>query len=244
MVLLHLIKVLGYMKSALSYCLLLPYIILMVPLRATYHLSRILLSPDLAKYASTKVLPSEASSGTSNISSGVYEDFEDYEYPPLPGERCIRLLRMHAPSKNRKQYIECELYTLPLDHPLIGYNALSYTWDGQKPDRYILCDGKRLPVTRNCESILRKLRPDVLGIVLWIDAICIDQKSLDEKANQVPLMSDIYRHATNVTIWFGVSPMADGLIFNYLWLLWCFLSFPESISFSLNKWLYKFMIGE
>lgn len=40
-------------------------------------------------------------------------------------------------------------------------------------------------------------------MVLWIDTICIDQQNADEKALQIPLMGEIYRRATEVTIWLG-----------------------------------------
>jgi Heterokaryon incompatibility protein (HET) len=38
---------------------------------------------------------------------------------------------------------------------------------------------------------------------LWIDALCIDQTNVDERAAQVLLMGDIYSSATRVIIWLG-----------------------------------------
>jgi hypothetical protein len=38
---------------------------------------------------------------------------------------------------------------------------------------------------------------------MWTDAICIDQTSVVDKNQQVPLMGDIYRKAHEVVIWLG-----------------------------------------
>jgi len=39
--------------------------------------------------------------------------------------------------------------------------------------------------------------------VLWIDALCVDQKDFEEKGHQVKLMGSIYTRAKNVIIWLG-----------------------------------------
>jgi hypothetical protein len=39
--------------------------------------------------------------------------------------------------------------------------------------------------------------------IVWIDAICINQKDLDERSQQVSLMRKIFSHASNVVIWLG-----------------------------------------
>lgn len=38
---------------------------------------------------------------------------------------------------------------------------------------------------------------------LWIDAICINQHDLAEKARQIPLMTRIYSTAARVLVWLG-----------------------------------------
>ncbi|OIW25760.1 hypothetical protein CONLIGDRAFT_561044, partial [Coniochaeta ligniaria NRRL 30616] len=46
--------------------------------------------------------------------------------------------------------------------------------------------------------------PDMFEItVFWIDAICIDQGNKDEKAQQIPLMGEIYSLAARVLGWLG-----------------------------------------
>ena len=38
---------------------------------------------------------------------------------------------------------------------------------------------------------------------MWIDALCINQDDLDERADQVCFMADIYETAWRVVIWLG-----------------------------------------
>ncbi|KAF9694941.1 hypothetical protein EKO04_006813 [Ascochyta lentis] len=40
-------------------------------------------------------------------------------------------------------------------------------------------------------------------VLLWVDALCINQKDDDERANQVKMMGQIYARAQNVKIWLG-----------------------------------------
>jgi hypothetical protein len=51
----------------------------------------------------------------------------------------------------------------------------------------------------------------------WIDAICIDQSSIDESNEQVPRMGEIYTSAARVWIWFGqpCDVFGDNLAFEW-----------------------------
>jgi hypothetical protein len=241
MILYRLFAVLKFPKTILSYTVFIPYLTFMIPYRAIYNLICILLTQCHLPQESNPPLKSPKKS---NAPNAAYSHFKDYTYTPLPAARCIRLLRLHAPSASKSQYIEADLLAVYLDHPLATYNAISYTWDNQTPDRYILCSGQRLRVTRNCESILLSLRPNRFGIMIWIDGICIDQNSLEEKATQVPLMSEIYGNAMKVVIWFGELTQELALMFNYLWLAWCCVCFPGWLGDRLKKRLYVFMMSK
>ncbi|KAK4118300.1 HET-domain-containing protein, partial [Parathielavia appendiculata] len=91
------------------------------------------------------------------------------------------------------------------------YVAMSYAW-GRPPQPMveILVNGNRMMVGKNLEAGFRRFRAmDYfrLGGKLWADAVCINQRDLAEKQEQVPLMASIYRHAGNVIVWLG--PEAD-----------------------------------
>lgn len=47
---------------------------------------------------------------------------------------------------------------------------------------------------------MRRKKEDIL---VWVDALCIDQQNKDERATQVRLMGQIYSGAVTVAIWIG-----------------------------------------
>jgi hypothetical protein len=82
--------------------------------------------------------------------------------------------------------------------------ALSYTWGNANDAREIIVNGCVVNVTKNLEAALRVLRcrnEYRAGVKLWVDALCINQEDLEERAAQVSQMSDIYSLAVNVNVW-------------------------------------------
>ena len=67
----------------------------------------------------------------------------------------------------------------------------------------ILCDGHDLDITLNLHDALQQLRENKLEGFIWVDAVCIDQTNLDERAKQVRIMRYIYGHAQILHIWLG-----------------------------------------
>ncbi|KAK3903216.1 heterokaryon incompatibility protein-domain-containing protein, partial [Staphylotrichum tortipilum] len=125
---------------------------------------------------------------------------ESHQYDRLEG-RCIRVIRVF-PALLSRSPLKFDLISTNIDDAP-PYVALSYTWDGQTPDRPVWCNGKRLLVTANAETAMRGLRRPRHDLYLWVDAVCINQASLDEKSEQVAMMADIYRSAQHVAIWLG-----------------------------------------
>lgn len=64
-------------------------------------------------------------------------------------------------------------------------------------------NGTEVLVTSNLETALLYLREERKTRNLWIDALCIDQNDLEEKQQQVQLMSKIYPEAESVLCWLG-----------------------------------------
>jgi hypothetical protein len=98
--------------------------------------------------------------------------------------------------------IKVELTEVSLTNPP-SYEALSYVWGSPTVNNPISCHGKDLLVTVNCIAALRRLRNKKKRRVLWIDAICIDQSSMNERNRQVKLMGDVYSKARRVILWLG-----------------------------------------
>jgi len=117
--------------------------------------------------------------------------------------REIRLVTIASPPSS-SECIECRLANFPLkDAP--QYTALSYVWGDIKETAPITLNDTEIQVTTNLLAALQRLRREHRGIYLWIDALCINQSSTEEKNHQVPLMRNIYQQATVVMMWLGME---------------------------------------
>lgn len=84
------------------------------------------------------------------------------------------------------------------------YHALSYCWgDPDLPRAKILLDGTEVEVTISLEQALRAFRHETIPMIVWADALCINQNDPEEKAEQIKLMRDIYTCASIVDIFLG-----------------------------------------
>jgi hypothetical protein len=141
--------------------------------------------------------PSESIAGHGPLPHQVF--ISDAVHPALTTPRSFRLIRLKGSVKKQ---LTCEIFETSLDKAP-PFEAVSYAWDAQTLDRSIKCNGQHTLVTQNCEAALRQLRFTMFPRVLWIDAICIDQTSLEERNQQVQLMGDIYERAKQVLVWIG-----------------------------------------
>ncbi|KAK3984330.1 heterokaryon incompatibility protein-domain-containing protein [Cladorrhinum sp. PSN332] len=129
--------------------------------------------------------------------------------PIAAARREIRVLTLHPGGWDSP--VQCDLSTLAFERGP-QYKALSYTW-GTDPLNFdvnvngikITVNGIPFRVRKNLYAILQRLRRDDAGskLVLWIDAICINQSDDDEKTSQVQLMALIYAHCREVLVWLG-----------------------------------------
>ena len=147
--------------------------------------------------------------------------------PLVPQRRQIRLCTLLPGSFG--DCLTCTLSTVSLnDRP--DYHTLSYVWGAPVFDKELVVHdtlsetairGKAsshnaggltaarslsvpvsiLMITTSLDTALRGLRKTDEPRVLWIDAICIDQKNVDERSSQVSMMGDIYREAKECHIW-------------------------------------------
>lgn len=87
------------------------------------------------------------------------------------------------------------------------YEALSYTWGEPRFEHrlYDISKGHEavMLITANLDAALRKLRYKLETRVIWVDAVCINQRDDEEKATQIPLMASIYHGARRVVAWLG-----------------------------------------
>jgi hypothetical protein len=116
------------------------------------------------------------------------------------------------PSQTKDALITCELNTHTLSQ-YHDYEALSYCWGDANHTRPIQCNGTTFSVTSNLEAALLRLRRSDAPRVLWVDAVCIDQSNLAERASQVGHMRTIYRNAARVLVWLGRQEERSELAF-------------------------------
>ncbi|KAM0803710.1 heterokaryon incompatibility protein-domain-containing protein [Usnea florida] len=91
------------------------------------------------------------------------------------------------------------------DDPPPVYRALSYVWGDPKLTAEISIEGTEGPTTigLNLSLAIRYVRQDGDDVVLWADALCINQNDVQERSDQVRKMGTVYEGATEVIGWLG-----------------------------------------
>lgn len=114
--------------------------------------------------------------------------------------RLVRIL------PERMSTVKCEIIHSTLENPP-GYMAISYAWGDTGDTQNVQVDGSSVSVTSSLFGALKALRRKSESVMVWADALCIDQQNRDERTQQVKLMTSIYTQADSVAVWLG--PEAD-----------------------------------
>lgn len=132
-------------------------------------------------------------------------DSDTYEYECLPVGDYIRRLILE-PGHDTDPLVGC-VDTIRLEHAdgLASYEAISYVWGSSDKDHLITINGKQLLITSNLAEVLRQVRLRDESRALWADSICINQKDLQEKGQQVGLMGQIYEKSSCTLICLGAK---------------------------------------
>src|SRR5947209_18101723 len=93
----------------------------------------------------------------------------------------IRLLLLRGGSGSDE--VDCDLLIVSLDDQ-IEYEALSYVWGDARDTKPIRLCGQPFHVTVNLEPALRNLRQTDRPCILWVDALCINQRNVFERNKQ------------------------------------------------------------
>jgi hypothetical protein len=129
-----------------------------------------------------------------------------YQYLPLnEAKQEIRLVTL-LPGEFQSD-IHVSLTTVrATKHDIPDFESLSYAWGSAEDPQTIfigVSGQETLSVTRNMREALPYLRDAKNPRVLWIDAICVNQKDLEERSSQVRRMAWIYSKAKRVIVWLG-----------------------------------------
>lgn len=96
--------------------------------------------------------------------------------------------------------IQCRIRVVNLTSEPV-YETLSYRWGSSGGQRSIQVDDTCIVVTDNLYAAILRLRRKDSVRTIWIDQLCIDQQSMEEKTAQVRLMKQIYFNCTQTVIW-------------------------------------------
>ena len=121
----------------------------------------------------------------------------------------IRVFQFVEPPSPPQLSIHCKLETLSLNGDIPPYIALSYQWgpmlQPDAPTIPVFVDGVPYAPTSNLMLALMYLGAHMLDapsrVLVWVDAICINQKDAVERGHQVDLMGRIYSCAMSVWCW-------------------------------------------
>jgi hypothetical protein len=136
-----------------------------------------------------------------------------YQYESLQGPSDISILYI-SPTQNDNDSLSGTLFPVNLeDEPT--YIALSYTWGSSELCREIKFGGESLAITSNLDLALRRMR--TAGITdVWADGICINQRDVPERNQQVGLMGRIYSECNMALIYFGEEANGSDEIPNFI----------------------------
>jgi Heterokaryon incompatibility protein (HET) len=122
-----------------------------------------------------------------------------YQYTSLSTSHSIRLMELHSSQLGDVtiNLVAAEIDSAP------PYEAISYVWGDPNIKVSITCEGRSIKVTPNLKDALIHMRPESGTRTLWADAACINQDDLEERSQQVRIMSTIYAKATRTLVWLG-----------------------------------------
>src|SRR3954452_7813574 len=100
----------------------------------------------------------------------------------------IRLVQL-LPGLPSDIFVRCTLRLRSLydDEAKLPYKALSYAWKNRITDIDvpIICNDRAVQVSSNLRDALLRIRDPEISVVLWIDALCINQEDDAERTQQV-----------------------------------------------------------
>jgi len=154
-------------------------------------------SDDLSDSTTTTTTATKRPPPSQVSSSGTLGD-KAYRYKEL-GRSEFRLVRL---LRRTKTDIKCEIVHASLVTPPT-YVAVSYAWGDAGDTRKIKIDGVSVSVSASLHGALEALRQRNYDVLVWVDALCIDQANQEERSEQVRLMTNIYAQAESVAVWLG-----------------------------------------
>lgn len=132
-----------------------------------------------------------------------------YQYTRLrDASRYFRLLYVHPETRSVEyscqELTRCELVTHAIKEapPFV---ALSYTWGDPSIRDRIVIGRQVVHVTESLAIAIKHMQHPEKTLIMWADALCINQADETEKGGQVQIMDRIYTQACLVYAWLGAG---------------------------------------
>src|SRR6202011_3401610 len=97
-----------------------------------------------------------------------------------------------------------------------SYEALSYALGSPTFPHTISVNGTEFKVREILFQALNFLRLHDTEMVLWIDAICINQSDICERNHEVQHMAEIYSRAHQILVWLGLETGTSRMAVEFL----------------------------
>lgn len=137
----------------------------------------------------------------STLSSGQRDADYPVIYEPLNHSNSeIQIIRLQPGGQN--DTISHQLQTHSLNYKS-RYNTLSCTWGNPKSTKPISVDGKTTHIAEHLFVALKSIRYKRNVVMIWADALCIDQNNVHEKNSRVAMMDRIYSQGKQTWISLG-----------------------------------------
>lgn len=154
----------------------------------------------------------------------------------------IRLLRLE-PQQDEHSPLRCSTIFWPF--PLSAtyyrqppYYALSYRWSPPTPGTFLVVDGIEVNVSDDLalalRAAMRHVVPSGAPLIIWVDAICINQQDDFERTFQVAIMNHIYSCCRGTFIWLGAEADNSGLAIDMI----------NEVSKAYDEWYQQIMRRE
>lgn len=173
-------------------------------------------SASLARLGSSSLRPSTSEPIMLSLFQRLGLGTRKNQYPgaAIGTSNLIRVLQLRSLEDGQ---IHCKLKIVDV-RPGRGptYDALSYRWGDVADPNLIHCNGVSFKVQQSLFRALYQIWSQDPTLLIWVDAVCIDQNNLSELSNQVKFMGTIYQRARRVIVWLGEADEFTNLAWRVL----------------------------
>ena len=138
-----------------------------------------------------------------------------YCYEPLAaGSNSFRFAHLLPGGHDEPIRIRLDTREVGIDsnRDTFQWEALSWLWGPYGYFRTIEVNDRPFQVTRNLLIALRHLRRPNSARCLWVDALCINQKDIEERNSQIQRMAFLFHRAVRVIAWLGEGDQSSHIV--------------------------------